>query len=137
MLYIPTLISVLEVLLVTVPVLLTVVYVTVAERKTITNLKLFFSNPPKPYAFVSLPLQSSLSPKSTKVKSFYLGRHLHKAYPVIIGAKGNILFTQKGRKIFDACSGAAVSCLGYKNPKVILAITKQIKTGVPYLASTF
>jgi len=34
MLYIPTLISVIEVLLVTVPVLLTVAYVTVAERKT-------------------------------------------------------------------------------------------------------
>src|SRR3954463_6188213 len=39
MLYIPTLISVLEVLLVTVPVLLTVAYVTVAERKTMASLQ--------------------------------------------------------------------------------------------------
>ena len=34
MIYLPTLISILEVLLVTIPVLLTVAYVTVAERKT-------------------------------------------------------------------------------------------------------
>jgi len=39
MLYIPTLISVLEGLLVTVPVLLTVAYVTVAERKTMASMQ--------------------------------------------------------------------------------------------------
>jgi len=39
MLYFPTLISVLEVLLVTVPVLLTVAYVTVAERKTMASMQ--------------------------------------------------------------------------------------------------
>src|SRR5579864_7377113 len=39
MIYIPTLISVLEVLLVTVPVLLTVAYVTVAERKTMASMQ--------------------------------------------------------------------------------------------------
>jgi NADH:ubiquinone oxidoreductase subunit H len=39
MLYLPTLISIIEVLLVTVPVLLTVSYVTVAERKTMTSLQ--------------------------------------------------------------------------------------------------
>jgi NADH-ubiquinone oxidoreductase chain 1 len=39
MLYIPTLISVVEVLLVTVPVLLTVAYVTVAERKTMASMQ--------------------------------------------------------------------------------------------------
>ncbi|PBP15348.1 intronic ORF at intron 3 of nad1 [Diplocarpon rosae] len=39
MLYMPTLISVLEVLLVTVPVLLTVAYVTVAERKTMASMQ--------------------------------------------------------------------------------------------------
>jgi len=39
MLYIPTLISVLEVLLVTVPILLTVAYVTVAERKTMASMQ--------------------------------------------------------------------------------------------------
>src|SRR6266702_7539274 len=39
MIYIPTLISVLEVLLVTIPVLLTVAYVTVAERKTMASMQ--------------------------------------------------------------------------------------------------
>jgi NADH-ubiquinone oxidoreductase chain 1 len=39
MFYIPTLISVIEVLLVTVPVLLTVAYVTVAERKTMASMQ--------------------------------------------------------------------------------------------------
>jgi len=39
MLYLPTLISILEVLIVTVPVLLTVAYVTVAERKTMASMQ--------------------------------------------------------------------------------------------------
>jgi NADH-ubiquinone oxidoreductase chain 1 len=39
MIYLPTLISVIEVLLVTVPVLLTVAYVTVAERKTMASMQ--------------------------------------------------------------------------------------------------
>ena len=39
MLYLPTMISVIEVLLVTVPVLLTVAYVTVAERKTMASMQ--------------------------------------------------------------------------------------------------
>ncbi len=39
MLYIPTLISIIEVILVTVPVLLTVAYVTVAERKTMASMQ--------------------------------------------------------------------------------------------------
>lgn len=39
MLYLPTLISILEVLLVTVPVLLTVAFVTVAERKTMASMQ--------------------------------------------------------------------------------------------------
>jgi NADH-ubiquinone oxidoreductase chain 1 len=39
MLYTPTLISIIEVLLVTVPVLLIVAYVTVAERKTMASMQ--------------------------------------------------------------------------------------------------
>jgi len=38
-LYLPTLISIIEVLLVTIPVLLTVAYVTVAERKTMASMQ--------------------------------------------------------------------------------------------------
>src|SRR6201995_4042138 len=39
MLYIPTIISIIEVLLITVPVLLTVAFVTVAERKTMASMQ--------------------------------------------------------------------------------------------------
>jgi len=39
MIYISTIISILEVLLVTVPALLTVAYVTVAERKTMASMQ--------------------------------------------------------------------------------------------------
>jgi NADH-ubiquinone oxidoreductase chain 1 len=39
MLYLPTLISIIEVLLVTIPILLTVAYVTVAERKTMASMQ--------------------------------------------------------------------------------------------------
>ena len=39
MLYTPTLIALLEVLLVTIPVLLTVAFVTVAERKTMASMQ--------------------------------------------------------------------------------------------------
>jgi len=39
MLYIPTLISIFEVLIVTIPVLLTVAYVTIAERKTMASMQ--------------------------------------------------------------------------------------------------
>jgi NADH:ubiquinone oxidoreductase subunit H len=39
MLYSPTLFSILEVLLITVPVLFTVAYVTIAERKTMASMQ--------------------------------------------------------------------------------------------------
>ena len=39
MLYLPTIISIIEVLLVSVPVLLTVAFVTIAERKTMASMQ--------------------------------------------------------------------------------------------------
>jgi len=69
--------------------------------------------------------------------SFSLGRHLRKEYPLIVGGKGNLLFTSDGRKVFDACSGAAVSCLGYGNKRVTNAVLEQMNTGTPYVASSF
>ncbi|TVY94565.1 putative aminotransferase [Lachnellula willkommii] len=69
--------------------------------------------------------------------SFSLGRNLRKEYPVIDGGEGNLLFTRDGRKVFDASSGAAVSCLGYGNKRVTDAVIKQLVTGTPYLSSTF
>lgn len=69
--------------------------------------------------------------------SFSLGRNLRKEYPVIDSGKGNLLFTRTGRKVFDASSGAAVSCLGYGNKRVTEAVIKQLVTGTPYLSTTF
>ena len=82
MLYLPLLISIVEVLIVTVPVL-TVAFVTVAEKKTMAsilrrlgpNIVGYFdflqelSSPPKPHAFVSLPVQSGLPPR--KLNKFW------------------------------------------------------------------
>ncbi|KAF8864162.1 PLP-dependent transferase [Acephala macrosclerotiorum] len=83
---------------------------------------------------------STKGPSSTNgsLKAEYLlDRNLHKAFPVVKGGKGNYLFLSDGRKIFDSTSGAAVSCLGHGNQRVIDAITAQMQTGTPYLASTF
>lgn len=39
--------------------------------------------------------------------------------------------------MFDASGGAAVSCLGHGNERVIKAISMQLDTGITYLASSF
>lgn len=78
---------------------------------------------------------SSKIPEASSKYSF--NRHLTKVYPKIIGGEGNILFTEDKRKVFDACSGAAVSCLGYGNKRVTEAMIQQLNTGTPYLASSF
>lgn len=78
---------------------------------------------------------SSKTPEASSKYSF--NRHLTKIYPEIIGGEGNILFTEDKREVFDACSGAAVSCLGYGNKRVIESITRQLSTGTAYLASSF
>jgi adenosylmethionine-8-amino-7-oxononanoate aminotransferase len=75
--------------------------------------------------------------KEVKKTEFLLDRNLHKAFPIVTGGKGNYLYLADGRTIFDATSGAAVSCLGHDNKRVIKAITDQINTGVPYLCSSF
>ncbi|KUI52547.1 hypothetical protein VP1G_10474 [Cytospora mali] len=73
--------------------------------------------------------------ESTSEFSFH--RDLNKAYTKIESGKGNFLTTKKGHKVFDASSGAAVSCLGYGNERVIKAVSDQLNTGTPYLASSF
>jgi adenosylmethionine-8-amino-7-oxononanoate aminotransferase len=68
---------------------------------------------------------------------FLLDRNLHKAFPVVKGAKGNNLYLTDGRTIFDGTSGAAVSCLGHGNERVIEAMVAQLRTGAPYICSSF
>jgi len=74
-------------------------------------------------------------PKTQKRPNFLLDRQLHKEYSVVVGGIGNYLLTSDGRRVFDASGGAAVSCLGHGNERVIEAVCTQMKTGIPYLAS--
>jgi adenosylmethionine-8-amino-7-oxononanoate aminotransferase len=68
---------------------------------------------------------------------FQMERHMKRAFPVVIGGKGNYLHLSDGRKILDATSGAAVSCLGHGDQRVIEAITRQLSSGTPYLCSSY
>ncbi|KAH6681956.1 pyridoxal phosphate-dependent transferase [Halenospora varia] len=76
-------------------------------------------------------------PKGFKRAEFHLNRNIKEAFPVVIGGKGNHLQLADGRTIFDASSGAAVSCLGHGNTRINDAISAQLSTGTPYLCSSF
>ena len=52
----------------------------------------------------------------------------------VVSAEGQFLHLSDGRKILDACGGAAVSCLGHCDPRVASAIAKQLST-VDYIHS--
>ena len=54
-----------------------------------------------------------------------------------IKGKGIYITTKDDRKILDGCSGAGVSCIGHGNKRVTNAITKQNKTGITYLSSSW
>lgn len=77
---------------------------------------------------MSLPIKSSI---------FHLGEDVDKQLPVLVGGKGNYLYCNDGRKIFDASGGAAVSCLGHGNSRIAKAIYEIEKRGLPYGSSTF
>ena len=72
-----------------------------------------------------------------KIENKSLNHHFNKYYPIIIKGEGLYLTTEYGSKIFDACSGAAVSNIGYGNPYVIDSIHEKYKSGTHYLASSF
>lgn len=73
----------------------------------------------------------------TRPTSFLLDRHLRKDFPLVMRGEGNLLVLKDGRVIFDATGGAAVSCLGHGNERITTAIHEQLKSGIPYLASSF
>ena len=50
-------------------------------------------------------------------------------------ADGLYITLDDGRKIMDACAGAAVACLGHGNEEVLAAVTAQMRSGASYLSS--
>ena len=107
MIYIPTLISILEVLLVTVPVLLTVAYLTVAERKTLASMQRRLGPNTVGYygllqAFadaLKLLLKEYVSPTQANLILFFLG-------PVI-----TLIFALLGYAVVPYGPGLAISDL--------------------------
>ncbi|TVY22071.1 putative aminotransferase, partial [Lachnellula hyalina] len=77
-----------------------------------------------------------LPSKSSKI-TYSLPRIIGNILPRIIKGKGIYLYTEDGRKIIDTSSGAAVSCIGYGNNRVIKAMKKALDTGTPYLSTSF
>jgi len=105
MLYLPSLISIVEVLLVTVPVLLTVAYVTVAERKTMASMQRRLGPNIVGYygllqAFadaLKLLLKEYVSPSQANLTLFFLG-------PII-----TLVFSLLGYAVIPFGPGLAIS----------------------------
>ncbi len=62
----------------------------------------------------------------TGATSYVLHRTLKTTLPKIERGEGNYLIDTDGNRYLDACGGAAVSCLGHSNARVIKAVTDQI-----------
>ena len=105
MLYLPTLVSIIEVILVTVPVLLTVAYVTVAERKTMASMQRRLGPNVVGYygllqAFadaLKLLLKEYVSPTQANLILFFLG-------PII-----TLIFSLLGYAVIPFGPGLAIS----------------------------
>ncbi|WP_110709464.1 aspartate aminotransferase family protein [Salinicola sp. CR57] len=57
--------------------------------------------------------------------SHVFGRHCHAELPTAVGGDGCYLIDRDGKRYFDGSGGAAVSCLGHANARVIEAIKAQ------------
>ncbi|RQV23748.1 aspartate aminotransferase family protein [Burkholderia cenocepacia] len=56
--------------------------------------------------------------------------------PVAVAGDGNEIIDSTGKRYIDACGGAAVSCLGHSNQRVIDAIKRQVQQ-LPYAHTSF
>ncbi len=53
-------------------------------------------------------------------------RHCHSLPPTAVGGDGCWLIDREGRRYLDASGGAAVSCLGHSNSRVLSAVKQQL-----------
>ncbi|MBT6328587.1 MAG: aminotransferase class III-fold pyridoxal phosphate-dependent enzyme, partial [Kordiimonadaceae bacterium] len=58
--------------------------------------------------------------------SHVLHRNISKPVPTVKSAEGHYLIDETGKKYLDASGGAAVSCLGHSESRVIDAIKDQL-----------
>ncbi len=58
--------------------------------------------------------------------SYVFHRTMDWVLPTIVAGEGNYLIDSTGKRYFDACGGAAVSCLGHSNQRVCEAIYQQL-----------
>ena len=71
-----------------------------------------------------------------KIPSAVLHRDIHTENLEIVDATGIYLTFSNGKKIIDATGGAAVSCIGHGDPRVVDALAAQMKK-VDYCHSMF
>lgn len=60
----------------------------------------------------------------------------HAKLPIAVAGDGVEIIDAEGRRYIDACGGAAVSCLGHSNQRVIEAIKRQAQE-LPYAHTAF
>jgi len=65
-----------------------------------------------------------------------LHRSMRANYPLAVSGEGVYVHDSKGKVYLDACGGAAVSCLGYNNERVRIAIAEQLSK-LSYVHSGF
>ncbi len=51
--------------------------------------------------------------------------HDHRPLPLATLTEGHYIHLEDGRKVLDACGGAAVACIGHRRFEVIEAMTEQ------------
>ena len=55
-----------------------------------------------------------------------LHRQIGHAYPIAASSRGITICDGAGKEYIDACSGAAVCCLGHSHPDVLAAMHEQL-----------
>ncbi|KXH50560.1 aminotransferase [Colletotrichum nymphaeae SA-01] len=69
------------------------------------------------------------TPVIDQSKTSILHPNIHrKPPPIVASGKGSYLMLEDGRRIFEACAGPAVACLGHGNTEVTQAVVEQMQS---------